>query len=400
MRSDSACTIYPGEFLKMKVPPQFTVSGDKTVFVSPRPSTARMNFVDTNCTRVESQFFPLPQITHIIDGHVYLPNSSDFPVNILKNQHLADLRVGSLSEENVGQTVTEQYYPRPKPSIPVCQVEDVILDPDNLLSDPQRKLFKKVLYKFKDSFSSKLGRYNGVLGNMDAKIVLNNNSIEPPSFPCRKFNQPEALNKKQQEVMDGMEADGILVRPEDVGILPTHVHPSFMVPKMDDGKFTGKYRLVTGLSSLSPFLKPSRVPLPTIEEAFRKISSWKYLVLADLKSWHWQIPIDKESMRFFGTSTPYGGLRLYAFQPMGYLNANENADLVIQNVLFPAIRDDKCVRIADNLITGGPTPEIAAKNFHLMLQLCSNSGLTFKASKTIICPRSVAILEKFGSKEQ
>ena len=128
--------------------------------------------------------------------------------------------------------------------------------------------------------------------------------------------------------------------------MPTHVHPSFMVPKMEDGKFTGEYRLVTGLASLSPFLKPSRVPLPTIEEAFRKLSSWKYLVIADLKSWHWQIPISKDSMRFFGTTTPYGGLRLYAVQPMGYLNANENADLVIQNVLFPAIREGKCVRIA------------------------------------------------------
>ena len=182
-----------------------------------------------------------------------------------------------------------------------------------------------MIVKFKDSFSSKLGRYNGALGNLDAKLIIPN-TIELPSFPCRRFSQPEALNKKQQEVMDKMEADGILVRPEDVGIMPTHVHPSFMVPKMEDGKFTGEYRLVTGLASLSPFLKPSRVPLPTIEEAFRKLSFWKYLVIADLKSWHWQIPISKDSMRFFGTTTPYGGLRLYAVQPMGYLNANENAD--------------------------------------------------------------------------
>ena len=275
----------------------------------------------------------------------------------------------------------------------MCQIDDIRLDPDNLLTECQRNEFKTVIVKFKDSFSSKLGRYNGALGNLDAKLIIPN-TIEPPSFPCRRFSQPEALNKKQQEVMDKMEADGILVRPEDVGIMPTHVHPSFMVPKMEDGKFTGEYRLVTGLASLSPFLKPSRVPLPTIEEAFRKLSSWKYLVIADLKSWHWQIPISKDSMRFFGTTTPYGGLRLYAVQPMGYLNANENADLVIQNVLFPAIREGKCVRIADNLFTGGQTPEEAAKHFHLMLQLCANSGLTFKASKTIICPKQITILGK------
>ena len=99
-------------------------------------------------------------------------------------------------------------------------------------------------------------------------------------------------------------------------------------------------------------------------------------------------------MRFFGTATPYGGIRLYAMQPMGYLNATENADMVIQNVLNPAIRKGKCVRIADNLFTGGQTPQEAAQNFHLMLNLCSNSGLTFKASKTVICPQQVTILGK------
>ena len=177
------------------------------------------------------------------------------------------------------------------------------MDPDNILFSKERKLFQNVIQKFETIFSSKLGRYNGELGNLDAKVVMNNNQIEPPSFPFRKINQPEALHKKQQEVMDAMEADGILVRPEDVGIVPTHVHPSFMVPKMDDGNFTGEYRLVTGLSSLSPFLKPVRVPLPTIEEAFRKLARWQFILMADLKSWHWQIPISKDSMRFFGTVT-------------------------------------------------------------------------------------------------
>ena len=34
--------------------------------------------------------------------------------------------------------------------------------------------------------------------------------------------------------MDEMEADGLLVRPEDHGILLTHVHDSYLVPKVDD----------------------------------------------------------------------------------------------------------------------------------------------------------------------
>ena len=74
-----------------------------------------------------------------------------------------------------------------------------------------------------------------------------------------------------------MEADGLLVRPEDHGILLTHVHDSYLVPKVDGGVPTGEYRLVTNLQSLFPYIKPTRIPLPTIEESFRKLGKWNKL---------------------------------------------------------------------------------------------------------------------------
>ena len=126
-----------------------------------------------------------------------------------------------------------------------------------------------------------------------------------------------------------MEADGLLVRPEDYGIHLTHVHDSFIVPKMDDGSPTGEFRLVTNLQSLSPYIKPTRIPLPTIDESFRKLGRWKYIILMDLRSWHWQIPMDKQSMRFVGTSTPFGGDRVYAVQPQGYLREGFKKLLII-----------------------------------------------------------------------
>ena len=226
---------------------------------------------------------------------------------------------------------------------------------------------------------SKPGRYNGVLGDLDAKLVLG--GIEPPSFPCKRIIQSEKLDDIKQNLMDQMEADGLLARPEDVGVQLTHVHESYLVLKMEDGVSTGEYRLVTNLQSLSPYLKPTRLPLPTIDEAFRKLGKWKYIILLDLRSWHWQIPVAKSSMRFLGTSTPYGGNRVYTVQPQGYLNATENADRVIIKVLEPAIRNKKCVRMADNMIVGGATPTEAAENYEMVLKLCGGAGLTFKASK-------------------
>ena len=37
----------------------------------------------------------------------------------------------------------------------------------------------------------------------------------------------------------------------DCNVTVTHMHTSFIVPKMDDGVPTGEWRLVTGMQSLS-----------------------------------------------------------------------------------------------------------------------------------------------------
>ena len=58
------------------------------------------------------------------------------------------------------------------------------------------------------------------------------------------------------------------------------------------------------------------------------------------------------------------------------------------------MRQGKCLRVADNLITGGNCPEEAAKNYELILKLCGHCGLTFKATKTVICPKQTNILGK------
>ena len=192
--------------------------------------------------------------------------------------------------------------------------------------------------------------------------------------------------------MDQMEVDGVLGRLEDYNITVTHMHTSFILPKMEDGFPTEEWRLVTGMQSLSPYLKPTRVQLPTVEEAFQKIGKWRFLILADLKHWHWQIPIQHQSKRFFSTNTPFDSDRIYLVQPMGYLNNNENADRVIQRVLQPVITEGKAARIADNLFTGGDTPKEAFANFRTILALCDNAWITFKAQKTIICLAKINIL--------
>ena len=409
LRSHEKTTIFPEEYLELPVPADFTKYEASTILINPRQSSnIRMVNISPHTIGLKAETdschtwptydlvpFPQPQFAHIIGGKVRIQNNSPLPITVNRNSHIADIRI--VVPQKL-PSFEPSLYPRPKPTVPVCEAHKIIVDPDDQLTPDERKLFNDINTKYSTIFSSKPGKYNGSLGNLDAKLILNNSDIDPPSFPCKRILQSEKLDDIKQDIMDQMEADGILVRPEDVNVHVTHVHPSFLVPKMEDGRSTGEYRLVTNLQSLSPYIKPTRIPLPTIDDAFRKLGKWNHIILLDLRSWHWQIPMNKSSMRYLGTTTPYGGDRVYAVQPQGYLNATENSDRVIQRVLEPAVRQKKCIRMANNIIVVGVSVAEAAANYELILKLCGGAGLTFKASKTIICPLKVNILGKVWKK--
>ena len=324
LRCEESVTLYPGEFVDIRAPPAFQSIGDAEVLVRPR-SSSNVYSVHSSSTKYSMDLFPQPEYTWMIQGRIRLLNNSSLPVIIPKHKHIADLSLVSSGADlfpifkpssisltknlifppshlhipkpvhllRNKQLPDPSLYPRPKPVPPVCQADQVKLDPDNILDQPRRNLFSAINKKYSHVFSYKPGLYNGALGNLDAHLILNDNNVEPPSFPCRKIVQSEKLDQMKQNLMDEMEADGLLVRPEDYGIHLTHVHDSYLVPKLDDGVPTGEYRLVTNLQSLSPYIKPTRIPLPTIEESFRKLGKWTFIVLMDLRSWHWQIPMDE-----------------------------------------------------------------------------------------------------------
>ena len=403
LRSPESVTIFPGEYFEMDAPADMLDKGDCDILITPRITpNSKVTYVYNDSHECELRPFPPPSLTSIIGGKIRLENPSLLPVTIPRNEHIADVKLLAVTPPSLPahpsvshmqhQDQTSLLYPKPKPTIPQCQVTKVVVDPDKILSEHQLKIIKSILEEYKDVFTSKAGRYNGVLGNLNARVTLNNNLVEPPSHTPRRVVQSEKMDKIQQDIMDQMEADGILGRPEHYNVTVTHMHTSFILPKMEDGSPTGEWRLVTGMQSLSPYLKPTRLQLPTVEEAFRRIGKWRFLILTDLKHWHWQIPVQHQSMRFFGTNTPFGGDRVYLVQPMGYLNATENADRVIQRVLQPVITEGKAARIADNMFTGGDTPEDAFANFRTILALCANAGLTLKAQKTTICPVKINIL--------
>ena len=105
----------------------------------------------------------------------------------------------------------------------------------------------------------------------------------PPSIKPRLPNYSDEKLQIIAAIMDDMEKWGVLVKPEQLGVVPTHVHPCILVPKED-----GKFRLVTDFRSIQSFIKPLPTVMPTVSEAMSHLSSADWHIELDFSNYYWQ----------------------------------------------------------------------------------------------------------------
>ena len=101
-------------------------------------------------------------------------------------------------------------------------LQKCVIDPDNLLSQEYKQCFASILGQFEDIITERPGRYNGSFGQVSCTVNMTN---EPP--PSIKPRLPNYSDEKLQiiaAIMDDMEKWGVLVKPEQLGVVPTHVH--------------------------------------------------------------------------------------------------------------------------------------------------------------------------------
>ena len=216
LRIPQKVTVYPDEFLDIPVPPEMARFESSEILLLPRmQSKAKMLNISLPTKPVltdgsseshpetwssyEFVPFPPPQFSHIVGGKIRILNPSPLPITVNKNDQIADIR---LVTDHDPIQFDQSLYPKPKPSIGVSEVAKICCDPDNQLSKTEQDLFTEINHRYSSIFSSKLGRYNGSLGNLNARIILNNDAIDPPSFPCKKIIQTEKLEDMKQDIMD------------------------------------------------------------------------------------------------------------------------------------------------------------------------------------------------------
>ena len=287
VQNDSSKVVLPGEFVEVYSKELEHFNGE--VSIEPR-----------NDSPLGGQW-PERSLTRVIHGSVRIPNLSPDPLHIAKSQQIAQIRrvitpsSGCLPCVPVKPTLIKDDTPLP------CNFSDrVAVDPDGQLSVKDRQSFQNINIQFDSVFSPKLGLYNDNSGPLRAHVLIG--PVEPPTTKGKLPLYNQGNMQQLQIEADKLDADGILVPPETVGVQVKVVSPSFLVTKPN-----GDYRLVTAFNNLGRYTRIPPTAGKSCDAVLRCLSSFRYLIKTDLTKSIFQIRLAKSSMPYVGTVTPLKG---------------------------------------------------------------------------------------------
>ena len=356
--------LLPGDSLQLPVPSEFN---EEFISVEPRVMSD-LNWIQCGIYRQEN-------------GLVSLENVSPCPVVIRRHEQLCQVRpVGSMPKCNPSMAPASS-----RKEVLVDRSCDVGVDPGNVLVKNLREGFRQVNSKYQRVFSSDIGCYNGKSGEFNYRI--NMSSSLPPQRKGRVPLYNRSNLEELQSKFDELYCQGVLVRPEDVGVTAEYVSPSFLVAKPSGG-----HRLVTAFTELGQFAKPQPSLISNVDEVIRSLGQFKWIVKADLSQAYYQVPLDRSSYRFVGVSTPYRGVYVYTRTVMGMPGSESALEQLLSRVLGDLMVAGSVIKLADDLYIGADTPDSLLKVWEEVLYTLHENNLRLSPSKTVCCPVSTEVL--------
>ena len=94
--------------------------------------------------------------------------------------------------------------------------------------------------------------------------------------------------------------------------------------------------------------------LPT-RSTLHRIAQWSQIIITDVTSAFYQIPLVKESMNYYGVATLFKGVWVNVCSAMGIPSSQTALEEVMCHVLGPLLGDESVAKSADDLYCGGNT---------------------------------------------
>ena len=391
LRSPVAKVLYPGEKLDLVCPEQYECDGE--IAVEPR------------CDSPSAGEWPAPSFLKVTNGSVEIPNNTNSPIVVSKNQHIANIRsIETIDIDLFTPTEKVLLFDAENqnsngaslavlPSRSACTdnsfCQAVSIDPDGQLTADQKADFLEVNERYSSVFNPNFTGYNDASGAVRAHVTVG--SVPPPPKKARTpfYNQKNLV--LLQEKADDLERKGVLVPPESIGVVPVHVSPSFLVKKSN-----GDWRFVTAFNDLSAFCRLPPSKASKINDVLQKIGSYKYLIKTDLTSSFFQIKMSDSSIPYLGTLTPFKGVRVYARAAMGMPGSSEYLDELMSRVVGGMLMAETVLKIADDLYVVGSTLSELLRNWECLLATLQRNNLNLSASRLLLLLNPLLCWDGFG----
>jgi hypothetical protein len=220
--------------------------------------------------------------------------------------------------------------------------------------------FSRLVKEYDDVFDKNISGYNSAAGPFEAVV-----NMGPVRAPQRKGRLPQYAPNKLFEIQhkfDELESLGIFQAPENLGITVEYLNPSFLIKKPSGG-----HRLVTAFADVGRYSKPQPSLLPDVDSTLRTIAKWMYIIVSDLTSTFYQIPLAKGSMKYCGVVTSFRGVRVYTRSAMGMPGSETALEELMCRILGDCLEDGIAAKLADDLYCGADSPEELLINWKRIL---------------------------------
>ena len=372
LRAHTVSTVvWPGEFIEVDLPSE--IDQDGVLAIEPRTEQGK-----------NSQLWVQPHFTEAVGGKIRINNDTCDPQYLSKNQHFCQVRL--TTQQQAVESPCNISTVTPAAKLKNLNYSDSVnLDPDSILPQNIKADFQNLLNQYDNVFNPNFKGYNGAVGPFQATV--NMGPVQPPQ---RKGRVPQYSRDKLVELQqrfDELEVRGVFKRPEDIGVNVEYLNPSFLVKKPNGG-----HRLVTAFTDVGRYSKPQPSLMPDVDSTLRQIAQWKYIIVSDLTSAFYQIPLSQTSMKYCGVATPFRGVRVYTRTAMGMPGSETALEELMCRVLGDLLQDGCVAKLADDLYCGANSLEELLNRWKRVLDALQQSGLNLSRSKTVICPRSTTIL--------
>ena len=123
--------------------------------------------------------WPPPSIIEVVSGKVRIPNNTDEPLSLRKNEHFC--QVCLTTELSCDSTDSDIQLPKP-PSTREFHSDAISVDSDKILLESYQTKFRTFNRAYNDVFDTKIQGYNGSMCPLEATI--NMGAIQPPPPPA------------------------------------------------------------------------------------------------------------------------------------------------------------------------------------------------------------------------